>query len=148
MKRSLFSMMIALITIISPLPLMAQIHKGIPENAMTYIKTHFKDHTISHYEKESDLLDVEHKVYVTKNRSTFKLDFDKNGNIKDIESVDDRTPLPNSVLPVKITQYVKKTFPNAKIMEWKKKKNTQVVELSIDVELVFNSKGDFVRIDD
>ena len=39
-------------------------------------------------------------------------------------------------------------FPNAKIIEWKRKKNTQVVELTNDMELVFNSKGDFLRIDD
>ena len=91
---------------------------------------------------------MEHKVYVTQNSVSFKLDFDKKGNVTDIESLDDKTPLPNSVLPVKITQHAKAKFPAAKIIEWKKKKNTQVVELTNDMELVFNSKGDFLRIDD
>lgn len=148
MKRSLMSMLIALITIITPLSLAAQTYKSMPENARNYVKKHFKDYTISHYEKDSDLLNVEYKVYVTKNRTTFKLDFDKSGNVKDIESVDDRTPLPPSVLPVKITQYVKKAFPGTKILEWKKKRNSQVIELSNDMELVFNAKGDFIRIDE
>ena len=66
----------------------------------------------------------------------------------DIESTDDKTPLPNSILPVKITQHVKGKFPQAKIIEWKKKKNTQVVELTNDMELVFDGKGNFLRIDD
>jgi hypothetical protein len=91
---------------------------------------------------------VEYKVYVTLNSVSFKLDFDKKGNVKEIESLDDKTPLPNSVLPVKITQHIKAKFPNAKIIEWKKKKNTQVVELTNDMELIFDGKNNFVRIDD
>jgi hypothetical protein len=76
------------------------------------------------------------------------LDFNKSCDIKDIESLDDKTPLPKSVLPVKISQYVKANYPQAKIIEWKMRKNSQVVELNIDLELIFNGKGDFVRIDD
>lgn len=145
MKKQILTILVAVLSIFSA---QAQNYSGIPQNAKEYIAKHFKGYNISHYEKESEILDVEHKVYVTHNSVSFKLDFDKKGNVTDIESLDDKTPLPNSVLPVKITQHAKAKFPNAKIIEWKRKKNTQVVELTNDMELVFNSKGDFLRIDD
>lgn len=145
MKKQLLTMLVALFAIFTT---QAQTYKGLPQNASDYIARHFKGYIISHYEKDSEILDVEHKVYVSNKSISFKLDFNKTGNIKDIESLDDKTALPNSVLPVKITQHVKSKFPQAKIIEWKKRKNTQVVELNNDVELIFNSKGDFLRMDD
>ena len=145
MKKQILTILAAILTIFGA---QAQNYSGIPQNAKEYIAKHFKDYTISHYEKESEILEVEYKVYVTQNSVSFKLDFDKKGNVKEIESLDDKTPLPNSVLPVKITQHIKAKFPNAKIIEWKKKKNTQVVELTNDMELIFDGKNNFVRIDD
>ena len=76
------------------------------------------------------------------------MDFDKNGKIKSIESTDDNASLPKSVLPVKITQHVNSKFPNTRIIEWKRCKGSQVVELSNDRELVYDSKGNFMHIDD
>lgn len=145
MKKQILTILAAILTIFGA---QAQNYSGIPQNAKEYIARHFGDYNISHYEKESEILEVEYKVYVTQNSVSFKLDFDKKGNVKEIESLDDKTPLPNSVLPVKITQHIKAKFPNAKIIEWKKKKNTQVVELTNDMELIFDGKNNFVRIDD
>ena len=145
MKKYFLSMLVALFTIFTS---QAQTYKGLPQKANDYITKHFSGYIISHYEKDSEILNVEHKVYVSNQAVSFKLDFNKNGDIKDIESLDDKTPLPKSVLPVKISQYVKANYPQAKIIEWKMRKNSQVVELNIDLELIFNGKGDFVRIDD
>ena len=145
MKKQFLTLLVAVLSILGA---QAQNYTGIPQNARNYVAKHFNGYNISHYEVEKEILDEEHKVYVTKNSVSFKLDFDKKGNIKEIESLDDKTGLPNSVLPVKITQHVKSQFPNAKIIEWKRKKNTQVIELSNDIELVFSSKGEFIRVDD
>lgn len=147
-KSSLLCALVAIIATLSFQSVQAQDYKNLPQNIKNYIGKHFKGYTISHYEKDREILDVEYKVYISNNNSTFKLDFDSNGVVEDVESTDDRTALPNSVLPVKITQHVKNNFPKAKIIEWRKKKNTQVVELTNDMELVFSSKGDFLRIDD
>lgn len=149
MKKS--ALLCALVAIIATLyiqPLKAQEYRNMPQSIKEYINKHFKGFNISHYEMDREILDVEHKVYVSNNKTTYKLDFDKRGNVTDIESTDDKTPLPNSTLPVKITQHVKDKFPQAKIIEWKKKKNTQVVELTNDMELLFDGKGNFLRIDD
>lgn len=148
MKKSLLSILIALLATFTAQTVNAQEYKNLPKNAKTYIQKHFKGYNITHYENERDFFDVEHKVYVSNNNCSYKLEFDKAGNIDNIESLDDRTPLPKSVISVKMSQHVKGKFPHAQIIEWKKKKNTQVIELSNDVELVFNNNGDFLRIDD
>ena len=145
MKKHFLTIMVAILAIFTA---QAQNYKSMPQNAKDYIAKHFNGYNISHYEKDTEILEVEHKLYITRNSATYKLKFDRSGNIKDIESLDDKTALPNSVLPVKITQHVKATFPKAKIIEWKKKRSTQVVELTNDMELIFNLKGEFMRIDD
>ena len=49
---------------------------------------------------------------------------------------------------IELFDAVNTAFPKAKIIEWKKKRSTQVVELTNDMELIFNLKGEFIRIDD
>lgn len=148
MKKSILSIFVAVLATFSVQTAQAQEYRGLPQNARKYVQKHFAEYTISHYEKDEDLLDVEHKVYVTDTGTTFKLEFDRHGNVKEIKSVDDKTALPKSVIPVKMSQHVIGKFPNAKVVEWKRKRNTQVLELSNDVEMVFSSKGDFLHIDD
>ncbi len=126
----------------------AQNHKSMPENARSYISKHFQNSTINHYEKDTDFLDIKHKVYVTCNNVSYRLEFDKHGNVIEISSIDEKTPLPQSVLPVRITQHAKQKFPNAKIVKWEKEHGEQIIELDNDVELIYNRKGNFVRMDD
>lgn len=144
----LFGAMVAIAATFATQPMQAQTYKGIPENAKEYISRHFQNSTISHYEKETELLDVEHKVYINHDGASFRLEFDKYGNINEISSIDHKTPLPQSVLPVKMTQHVKQKFPNANIIEWEKKSSVQTIELDNGVELVYNRNGVFLRIDD
>lgn len=47
-----------------------------------------------------------------------------------------------------MAQYVKGTFPNANITEWSRDGKKQLIELNNDMELVFNAKGKFLRMDD
>ncbi|MCM1371670.1 MAG: PepSY-like domain-containing protein [Bacteroides sp.] len=148
MKMTLLGTLIAIVAALAPQKLQAQNHKDLPENAKSYISRHFENSTINHYEKETDLLDIEHKVYVSYNGVSFRLEFDKYGNVTEICSIDNKTPLPQSVLPVKITQHAKQKFPNANIIEWEKKRSTQSIELDNGVELIYNRNGDFLRIDD
>ena len=148
MRKSLSIVLVALFAAFTSLTAQAQEYKTLPQNAKAYISKHFGGYTINHYDKEQELLDVDYTVYISNNKASFKLEFDKNGNIKDIESKDEKNALPKSVLPVKITQHIHSKFPNARIVEWNRKKNTQIVELDNGIELVFNGKGDFLRIDD
>ena len=51
-------------------------------------------------------------------------------------------------VPTGIQKYVAETFPNAFITEYKVGTMNQVVELNIDVELIFDRSGRFLRITD
>lgn len=148
MKKTILCTMAAIAALFFSLTIMAQTRNELPKNAQTLINNHFKGYTISHIEKERDILDVEYKVYLSNNKNTYKLEFDKNGHTKSIESVDNSTSLPMSVIPIKISQYVKRKYPSAKIIEWEKNRKTQEVKLSTGLELVFNLGGKFLRIDD
>lgn len=148
MRKHLTGILVAIIAAFATQTVQAQNIKALPEGAKSYISRHFENSTINHYEKEADLLDIEHKVYLNFNGASFRLEFDKYGNITEVRSIDNKTPLPQSVLPVKITQHANGKFPNAGIVEWEKKRSVQTVELDNGVELVYNRQGNFLRIDD
>ena len=148
MKKTLFFTLVIIFSALATQTVRAQNRNSLPDNAKEYISRHFQSSTINHYEKEAELLDMEHKVYINHNGASFRLEFDKYGNITEISSLDNRTPLPQSVLPVKITQHVRQTYPNANIVEWEKKRSTQAIELDNGVELIYNRRGDFLRVDD
>ena len=148
MKRTLLSVFVAIVAAFTSQLAQAQSYPSLPQSAKEYIEKNFKGYIINHYEKDTDILDVEYQVYVTNNENTYKLNFDKKGVVEKIESKNDRVALPASVIPSKVSQYVRANYPKTKIIEWKRKRNTQVVELSNDLELEFNHRGDFLRIDD
>jgi hypothetical protein len=148
MKKTLLIALVAFISVFSALPALAQSCCTLPKNATDYISKHFNGYEINFFEKDRDVLDVDYTVYVRNGKQSYKLEFDKKGNVTDIESESRGLSLPQSVLPANVVQYVKGAFPNAKVTEWSKDGNKQLVELNNDMELVFNSKGKFLRIDD
>ncbi|MBR2165291.1 MAG: PepSY-like domain-containing protein [Paludibacteraceae bacterium] len=52
-----------------------------------------------------------------------------------------------SYVPSGIQNYVKETFPNTFIVEYTRATMKQEVELNIDVTLVFDKNGRFIRLD-
>lgn len=148
MKKALFIAIVAILSVFTALPALAQSCCTLPKNATDYIAKHFNGYEINFFEKDRDVLDVDYTVYVRNGKQSYKLEFDKKGNVTDIESESRGLALPQSVLPANVVQYVKGAFPNAKVTEWSKDGNKQLVELNNDMELVFNAKGKFLRIDD
>lgn len=148
MKKNVLYLAIITAVMSISLSAAAQRCKDLPNNAQIFITNHFKGYTVNHYEKERDMLDVEHKVYLSNTRSTFKLEFDKNGNIKSAEAVGNNTSLPKSLVPLKISQYVAQKFPHASIVEWEKNRKTQEVKLNNGIELEFDRNMKLVKMDD
>ena len=148
MKKALFIALVAILSVFTALPALAQSCCTLPKNGTDYIAKHFNGYEINFFEKDRDVLDVDYTLYVRNGKQSYKLEFDKKGNVTDIESESRGLALPQSVLPANVVQYVKGAFPNAKVTEWSKDGNKQLVELNNDMELVFNAKGKFLRIDD
>lgn len=135
--------LLSLVSIMS----VAQNNTKLPRDARNLISSHFKGYTINHVEDDVDFLKTEYKVYVGNKRASFKLEFDSKGKLIGMASLDKKTALPNSLVPLKISQYVKDVYPNTNIIEWEMERRTQTVELENRLEMVFSKSGDFLRID-
>lgn len=142
MKKSKFILTIAIVLL--SLNAMAQKEyltaKEIPEKITSYILEHFPDNTIVYGKKKVKMSETEYEV---KLKNDIEIEFDGNMEVKDIDS---DIPLPKSVIPEKIWDYISSNHPNNKIMEWKKKKGYQKVELDNDFDLYFDVDGNFTDL--
>ena len=112
-----------------------------PGQIISYINAHFPKSEIISVKKDKEDLKTEYKV---KLNTMVELEFDGNFSIKKIES---KSALPQSVVPEKIVAYIHKNYPNNKILEWKKEKKGQKIELDNDIDVVFDLNGKFLGID-
>lgn len=114
----------------------------IPQEAKEYIKAHFPENNVTQAIKDRDGLSVSYDILLDDFTS---LEF-KRGDIKEVKSKG-KKQLPNSVIPAAILTYVQQSYPNNHIIEWKWDDRKQKVELDNQIELEFNKKGEFLRID-
>ncbi len=106
---------------------------------------HFPNNPIVEFEKDTDDGRVKYEVEL---RDGTDIEFDYRMNVKEIDSGSDDRPLPDSVVPKAILDYVKAKHPNNFIVKWERKRGGYEVELNNDLELKFNRKGRFIRYDD
>jgi hypothetical protein len=114
----------------------------LPASIKEYITTHFPTHAILEVMKEREGLSTSYEVTL---EGSFKLEFDRRNQIKDIEGI---TKLPDSVVPAKISEYVTSNYPDQFIVKWEKDDNHQEIQLDNKMELVFTLSDDFLRIDE
>lgn len=116
----------------------------LPANAQTFIKNNFAINQISStIEEQENLFSKEYKVIL--NNGT-EIEFDKSGNWEEVDG--QKTPIPLKIVPRTIQNYVAKSFPNTQIVKIKKSLRKYEVEISNGLELEFNKKGQFTKIDD
>lgn len=113
----------------------------LPAKASGFITTHYSANAIRQVVKERDDLKTEYHVYLDNNT---KLDFNREGEIKEIEGTE---KIPDSVLPPLVLTYVKTNYPASFIRAWNPDDTNQEVKLSGGVELLFDSNGNFLRVD-
>lgn len=113
----------------------------LPKKIQSYIKKHFSNESIVKIEEERKFNYTSYDVDL----SSVKLEF-KNTEIKEIDSYG---KLPNSVIPASIRKYVASRYPQNYIISWKITNNgrQQEVELNNEIELLFDRKGNFIRMD-
>lgn len=115
---------------------------ALPANAQTFLKTHFGSKEPTYIIEDKEIISKEYKVqYANK----IEIEFDSKGNWKEVDGK--TTEVPKSIVPKKITSYVKTNFAKAKIVKIEKSSRSYETKLSNGLELKFNSKGDFVKID-
>ena len=73
-----------------------------------------------------------------------KVEFYENGQLHKIKS---QQGVPEEFIPTNMLKYIKATFPNSIVTEFKNDRMMKKIEINNDVDLIFNRKGKFLRID-
>ena len=115
----------------------------VPEPAKAIVSAHFDASQISYVTVDKGLLDCDYDIKFNDGRS---LEFNKAGELTKVDCK--QTEVPSALIPEQVCAYVKANFPNAFITEWSKDDRRWKAELNSGLDLEFNSKYEFVRIDD
>ncbi|UIR54725.1 PepSY-like domain-containing protein [Sphingobacterium sp. SRCM116780] len=116
----------------------------LPANAQTFIKNNFSTNQISSIIEETENLFYKEYKIILKNGT--KIDFDKTGNWEEVDG--ENTAIPLKIVPTAIKNYIAKSFPDTQIVKIKQSNRKYEVEISNGLELQFNKKGQFIKIDD
>ncbi|MDO5655430.1 MAG: PepSY-like domain-containing protein [Flavobacteriaceae bacterium] len=113
----------------------------IPKPIVMYVSQNFPAEKIFEAETEGEKGDLKYEIKLT---NGVEIDFNKDYRVTSIKS---DFALPDQVILPEILEYVKRNYPGKTIREWEAERNGQKVELDNDLELYFNKKGEFKRLD-
>lgn len=114
----------------------------LPAAAQTFLKTHFPKQKVLYAIKDEGFINTDYEVKLD---NFTDIEFDANGNWTEVDG-DDRA-IPTAFIPTSIVTYIKAKFPNMNITKIEKDKRKYEVELNGDIEIDFDLKGNFLRID-
>ena len=109
----------------------------LPQKAQQFITKHF-----SGVQFLSATMDDDYEVYLANGT---KVEFTLQGDWKEVKCTGG---VPAAIVPAAISKYVKTNYANAAIVKIDKKYSGYEVELNNGLELKFDTKGNFLAIDD
>lgn len=116
----------------------------LPQEAQTFVNTHFSDKQVSVVFHDKEVGDHDYEVIFTDSAS---IDFDKKGRWTEVEDRDvDGVPV--AIYPESIVAYLNAHHAGSRVVKVNKDKRDYEVELSNDIDLVFDLDGKFLRYDD
>lgn len=116
----------------------------LPEKASQFLKNNFGSETIQNSIKENDIRGDEYKVQLS---NGIKIDFDANGEWKEVKSEVANQSVGALFLPQVTRDYLAKNYSNIGIKSVDKDNKGIDVELNNDIDLKFDPSGNFIRID-
>lgn len=116
----------------------------LPQKGQKFINTYFSSKQVSAVILDDDYFSKDYEVILTNGT---KIEFDGSGNWTEVDGKRN-TIHKTGFAPDKIINYLKKSFPNTSIVKIEKNKYSYEVELSNGLDIDFDAKGNFVRIDD
>ncbi|WP_177190171.1 PepSY-like domain-containing protein [Myroides guanonis] len=118
--------------------------KELPQSAQKFISDNFSKGIIDYVKMDKEVFSTDYKVKFTDGS---EIEFDSKGVWMEVDG--NKNTIPTGFIQKNILTYVKDKFPNTHIVKIEKGRfEKQQVKLSNGLELEFNSKGDFKRIDD
>lgn len=116
----------------------------LPIAATTFVTTYFPNATYLTIKKQYKA-DNDGSIYDVHLTNGFEVDFDANGNWIDIDG--NHQAIPVELVPEKIQTYITTNYANQFAISIDKEPTYIEVELSNNLELVFDLQGNFLRID-
>lgn len=116
---------------------------ALPTNAQSFLRTHFSGQEPTYIIEDKEMFSKDYKVQFADN---IEVEFDGKGNWEEIDG--NNKAIPINIIPKKIVSYVNTYFTNTVITKIDKGAWGYEINLSNGLELEFNSKGNFIRIDD
>ncbi|WP_413532255.1 PepSY-like domain-containing protein [Empedobacter brevis] len=117
---------------------------NLPAEGQKFVEKYFSGIGIEKIEKHNPAK-VNGAMYEVDFINRDEIDFDANGTWLKVEAEGNR-PIPTGFILPSIVSYVKTNYPTFEINQIEKKYEGFEVELTNDLDLIFNSKGEFVRI--
>lgn len=115
----------------------------LPLQARNFIKEHFVGSQISYIKIETEFMKKKYDVLLT---SGTEIDFDNKGNWTDVDCK--KAAVPEAIVPAAIREYVKAHFKNEFITQIERKGYGYEIELNNDLNVLFDKKGNFRKLDD
>lgn len=115
----------------------------LPAAAQAFIKEYFPDNAISFAKKD---VEVSKTTYEVTLMDGTEINFNSKGEWDKIECR--RAPVPATLVPAPIAEYVQASFPGQIITKIDKERYGYDIELGNDLELKFSKNGRLMNIDD
>lgn len=115
---------------------------ALPAKAQALIRNHFSNQKVALATIESGVISKSYDVVL---RNGTKLEFDKKGNLTEIDCK--RGAVPAQLIPKAIKIYLQNNYPDQVVKKMEIKKNEYEVELENGLELTFNKHFKLIDVD-
>lgn len=114
----------------------------LPKTSQNFIKDYFPDCKVHYAERDRDDLGISYEVYLS---CAVKLEFDKSGEWTEVDCKPNQVP--DGIIPKNILAYVHEKYDGYFIVKIDKDYRGYDVELNTGLDLEFDTKGEFIRVD-
>lgn len=115
----------------------------LPATAQDFLKKHFTNQKTAYILKDAETFSTDYKVQL---ENGIEIEFDKKGNWEEVDG--NKNKIPFAILPKNIATYVTTNYKNTEVVKIEKGNWDYEVKLNNGLELKFNAKGEFLRLDD
>lgn len=116
----------------------------MPKIAINFVKNNFADVAVLYANVERDVLETDYEVGLADGT---RIDFDAKGEWKEVSNK--KVGVPSSILPAKITEYIKANYPDAYYyIKVERSSRKYEVKLTNGLEMLFTPDGRLIGFDD
>lgn len=116
-------------------------HANLPNAANLFLQQHFPNNNIIYVERDLDHGRFTYEVHL---QDLVEIEFNNKGEWTEISCPNG---VPDGLVPTPIYEFVEINYTNCFIVKIERKSHHYQIELNNDIDLVFDSKGNFIRFD-